>query len=149
MTNSIEDAVKETIEKLESDPDDLPERNKEDVEIEMEQVATTDDTGEPCYKVEKGSSWMDLVHSKSKDKLFISHVWMDYRGDFSSMMDFIVQKFGTRNIQFTMIVNDNLKEVLEGFEEKKVMHKGLNEQMAVLDGKWNPNFSKGNRTGEK
>lgn len=140
--SSIEDTVKEVVDKIHSDPRDLPERTQEK-EIEIEQVATTDDAYSfPCYKVRIGDSWINLVHNTIKDRLTISHVWMEYQGDFSDIMDEIVEEFETKQIKFTMVINDNLQKVLNGFEEKTEYHEALNEKMTVLEGEWSPGASK-------
>jgi len=133
--NRLEDAIKDTIEQLNQDPEDLEERTEE-ATIKIDKIAETQDTGDPAYKVEKGDSWMDLVHHKKEDRLYISHVWMQYKGDFSDIMDYLVNRFKTDKIKFTMVINDNLKKVLNGFTEKKEPHEGFNEEMTVLVGRW-------------
>lgn len=135
--SEVESVVEEVVDKMESDPEDLPERT-EDEEIEIEQETVTDDIHQfPCYKIRRGDSWMSLVHDTSEDRLYISHVWMEYQGDFSTLMDALVEELGTNKIKFTMVINDNLQEVLNGFEEKEEYYEAFDEYGKVLVGEWN------------
>ncbi|PSQ69114.1 MAG: hypothetical protein BRD29_02325 [Bacteroidetes bacterium QH_2_67_10] len=79
---------------------------------------------------------MHLVHNTVGDQLVISHVSSEYRGDFSTMMDTVTEELEAFDIKFTMVINDNLKETLHGFEEKTEFFEPLGEEMTVLEGRW-------------
>jgi len=105
--------------------------------MNLEYVQDTVDTGDPCYKVEtKAGSYLHLVHDEKEDKLVISHAGGKQNGDFKRMMDFVTRELEAFNIMFTMVVNDNLKEALNGFSEEKMYWDKLGEEMTVLKGEW-------------
>ena len=113
----------------------MPEEDEEEIEIEYKE--DTVDTGNPAYEVTLGGGFMLFVHVKSEDRLYISHVSSKNKGDFSKMMDAIVKELNTNRIKFTMVINDSLMEVLEGFKAKKEFHNNVGEMGTVLVGEWN------------
>lgn len=105
--------------------------------VSIDYVQDTVNTGDPCYKIETNvGSYMHLVHDQEKDKLIISHVSSKQHGDFKRMMNAVTQKLEAYNIIFTMVINDNLKQALHGFEEDSMYWEKLGEEMTVLKGEW-------------
>ena len=133
----VEEAIGQAIDDLSKDPTKLEEREGEEPDVEIKQVTRTDDGNfYPHLKVDKGDSFLHLVNATDEEILYISHAHGEYKGDFKDMMNQLVEHTGTNHVKFTMVVNDNLKKVLNGFEEKKEMHEELGEQMTVLEGEW-------------
>jgi len=132
----IEDAISNVVDKMEKGYQELPDRKREEPEITLEHKGDTPD-GFPCYEIRKGDSWMHYCFVKTEDMLYISHVWMEFSGDFKELMNFVVAEHGTNDIKFTMVVNDALKEALHGFEEKQEFHDNMGEKATVLVGTWN------------
>lgn len=112
--------------------------------VEIKYQQDTIDTGDPCYKVRKEGSYLHLVHDKSNDKLVISHVSSKKKGDFSEMMNAVTQELETNQVLFTMVINENLINVLEGFEKDTIYWDRLGEEMTVLRGEWESDFSRQN-----
>jgi hypothetical protein len=52
------------------------------------------------------------------------------------MMDALVEETGTNDVMFTMVINDQLKQILEGFEEDTLFHERICEEMTVMKGEW-------------
>jgi len=133
--NDVLDKVEEVVDKMEKGYQELPERKGEIPEIKLEHKGDTSE-GDSCHEVRKGDSWMHYCYVKEKETLYISHVWMEYNGDFKELMNFVVAEQGTNQIKFTMVVNDALKKALDGFEEKKEFHDNIGEEATVLEGEW-------------
>lgn len=106
-----------------------------DVDLTYEQDSV--DKGHPCYEARlDDDNWMHLVHNTDEDELWISHVWTDKDGQFSTLMNETVEELGTNDIVFTMVVNKQLEKSLKGFEKDSVMHEALGEKVRVLRGEW-------------
>jgi len=134
--NSIEDVIEEVVDKIDRGYQNLPDRQGKEPEIKLEHKDDTPE-GFPCYHVSKGESWMHYCFVQDEDMLYVSHVWMEYSGDFKELMDFVVAEHGTNSVKFTMVVNDALKQALDGFEEKEEYHENIEEEATVLEGVWN------------
>ncbi len=131
----VEETIEEVVEKMEKGYQELPNRNGKEPEIKLEHKGDTPE-GNRCYEVRKGESWMHYCFVQDQDMLYISHVWMEYSGDFKELMNFVVAEHGTNQIKFTMVVNDALKQALDGFEEKQEYHENVKEMGTVLEGEW-------------
>lgn len=106
-----------------------------EAEVSYEQDSV--EKGFPCYEVKLDSdNWMHLVHNTEEDELWISHVWTDKNGQFKQLMNQATAELGTSDIVFTMVVNDQLKKSLHGFEEDTIIHQKLDEEMTILRGEW-------------
>lgn len=117
-----------------SDSITLDEHEVEGVKIEF--LDMTLDSMDLVYDVSKDDSNMKVIHVRSEEILYIPYVVSRSKGDFSDMMDAVVQEFGINEIKFTMIINENLENVLKGFEKKKEFHSNIGKKAPVLVGTW-------------
>ena len=96
----------------------------------------TQDTGSPIFDV-KTSNGSYMEGCKSESTLYIWAVSSEIKGDFKEMMNTVVKNTSTNKICFTMVINDNLANVLKGFKWTKHFHDGLKEDVDCLEGEWN------------
>ena len=104
--------------------------------MEIRMTGVTIDSGEPTFEVHMEGSWMAGCASSLEHTLFIWAVDSKRKGDLKRMMDAAVSKFGMRHVMFTMVLNDNLKQVLKGFKEGKLWFEPCEEYMDTLEGDW-------------
>jgi len=106
-----------------------------EVDVSYEQDSV--EKGFPCYEARLDEdNWMHLVHDTDEDTLWISHVWTEKNGQFSTLMDAVVQELKTNDIVFTMVISKELQESLEDFEKDTVMHEAMGEKVPILRGEW-------------
>jgi len=105
--------------------------------VEVFKRGMTEEKPFPVYGVETtAGSHLEGCHDLENDRLNIWAVTSKQHGDMKRMLDALVEYVGTNQLRFTMVVNDNLKEKLHGFEEQQFYWDKLGEEMTVLVGEW-------------
>jgi len=103
--------------------------------LKIEIEGKTKDTNDDVFKATLYDSRLHgCVHKKGINVWVVS---CRRRGDFKRLMNGVVKHFGKNKICFTMVINDNLKNTLRGFKERKVWFEPLEEYMTILEGVWN------------
>jgi len=94
----------------------------------------TVDTNNTVFEVKREGSWLEgCIHDKGVNIWAVNSV---RKGDLKRMLNTVVQKTRKDNITFTMVINDNLKQVLHGFKEGQVWFEPCKEYITVLEGVW-------------
>lgn len=110
-------------------------------QITIEEIDTTEDTGESVFRVEQGEAWMVFMFPREKPHdLWVHVIHSPEAGGMKAMMDYVCEEYDCRTVRFVNILNENLKRVLDGFEsvEETVpeSHPLEGDFMVCLDGEW-------------
>jgi hypothetical protein len=132
----VEMAVNKAIEELTGETTDKPERHEPvETKVLYQQQSMND---YPCYEVKRDGSNIHLIHDTDNDILYISHAVTKYQDDFKKMMNKVTEELATTHIKFTMVVNEDLINSLQGFTQKTEIHEELGDEVTVLEGEWKP-----------
>ena len=130
----MEETIDQVLGQLEESPS-YPNKGIKDAEMKLlNKGNSVNDL--PVYRVEKGESHLQVIHDLEEDILYVPAMWMDYKGHFSQLMDFLVEEKSINHIKFTNVINKSLEKRLNGFEVKKEKHEYFDEDVKVLEGNW-------------
>jgi len=131
---NMEETIDQVLGQLEESPS-YPNKGIKDAEMKLlNKGNSVNDL--PVYRVEKGESHLQVIHDLEEDILYVPAMWMDYKGHFSQLMDFLVEEKSINHIKFTNVINKSLEKRLNGFEVKKEKHEYFDEDVKVLEGNW-------------
>jgi hypothetical protein len=101
---------------------------------DVHEVATTEDTNDPVFRVEVGDGHAHVICNDGI--LYVPSVMCSGETRLSEVMDHAVRTFGLERVKFTSIISDRLRDVLDGFEEKQEYHEAMGCNVPVLVGEW-------------
>jgi len=131
---NMEETINQVLRQLEENPS-YSNKGVKDAEMKLLTKGTSVND-RPVYCVKKGESYLQVIHDKKENVLYIPAMWMDYKGHFNQLMDFLVEEKGINHIKFTNVINKSLEKRLNGFEVKKERHEYFDEDVKVLEGNW-------------
>jgi len=108
------------------------------MKTELKILGKTRDSNDDVFDLHHGKSRLHgCIHSKGVN-IWAVHSYC--HGDLKRMMNYLVEKTGKSNVLFTMVVNNNLMQVLKGFKPEKMYFKPLGEWMTCLRGIWKAEY---------
>lgn len=115
--------------------------------LTFEQIAITEDTGDPVLRGElpDTSSYLNAVLSDDLSTIRVTHVFSNRDGDMSTMLDTMVRQLDTTDVRFMVPLGkefgSDLEDHLHGYEKTTEEHahptRGTIE-VEVLVGEWTP-----------
>ena len=104
-------------------------------EITVEQIATTEDTGDPVFEARCGEAYLTfLFPPEEPHDVWIHHVHSPEPGGMSAMLDFICEEYECESLRFVNVLNDNLLEKVDGGTVVEETFAG--ETIQCLDVEW-------------
>jgi len=111
--------------------------------LSFEQIATTEDTGDPVIRAEfeDTESYVNAVICNDRETIRVTHVKSFYDGDMSRILDAMTRQLDTTDVRFMIPLGSDLRNHLHGYEkttEKHVDPNGGIVEVEVLVGNWEP-----------
>lgn len=76
-------------------------------------IATTQDTGDPVFRVMKDDSHMEVILDTEDKCINVWYVSSRKKGDMKAMLDHLVPQVGTNTLRFIYPMRDSDKKVVE------------------------------------
>jgi hypothetical protein len=108
--------------------------------IEVNEIATTQDTGESVFRAKSDKARMEFLFSTTTEHDMIIHmVTSEEPGGMSELLDYICGKYDCEHLRFSTPIGTALQEKLNGFEKviETVERDGRNMRWECFDGHWN------------
>ena len=104
--------------------------------ITMNQHSLTRDGNNPVYKVQKGDGRIEAIDTG--EELYIPMVMCGGQTKLSTVVTHAVEQLEQTTVKFPNVLNPELIEKLDGFEQTYEYSEGYGEQVEVWVGEWEP-----------